>query len=215
MRILLTLLLSFLVTSFAFSPSSEIPRRSLSVHRAYITDRRGAGQQDRSKRQERVGQLVISELSRIIHSGHTGKADYLDDDLRQRVSIVKANVSPDLRQARISVSVRDSPDSDHDVDKRRAYSWLVESAKYLRHELAKKMSHMKFSSPTLHFVRVDVGAAVDVMDLIDKISTGDDTRKGDLLDIPSGVVNGVDFDMEFDDDEWDDEDDWEDDDDVF
>lgn len=168
---------------------------------------------DKSKRQYRVGQLVQSELGRILHSGIIkGDADYIDDELRKRISIVSVDVSPDLRQARVTVSVRKSPVSDDNpvVDKRRAYSWLVENTKPLRHTLAQKMSHMK-TSPNLTFVQVDVGAAVDVMYLIDKVSSGfERERIGNLGedDSPiSGYVNGMDFDEEFDEDDWEDEDD--------
>lgn len=166
---------------------------------------------DRSKRQERVGQVVLTELSTLLHRGDLGTSDYLEGNLRQRISIVKADVSPDLRQARISVSIRDDPNtdaSDAAMDKRRAYSWLVRNAKPLRHVLSKRMSHMKSSSPMLQFVRVDVAAAVDVMYLIDKVSKGNAKREGTLIDAPpSGVVGGIDFDEEFDEDEWDEDDD--------
>jgi ribosome-binding factor A len=117
---------------------------------------------ERSKRQFRVNQLVQTELGKIIHTGLIkGDAEYLEDELRQRISIVSVDVSPDLRQARVSTSVRSSSNADTNmaVDKRRAYSWLVENSRPLRHSLAQKMSHMK-TSPSLSFVQVDVAAAV-------------------------------------------------------
>lgn len=137
---------------------------------------------ERSKRQERVGHLVQTELSRIIHSGNIkGQLEFLEDETRKCISVVKADVSPDLRQARISVSIRASPrrqsSSDEDdgsnavIDKRRAYSWLVQNTKPIRHTLAQKMSHMK-TCPNLSFVQVDVGAATDVMYLIEQVSKG-------------------------------------------
>lgn len=72
--------------------------------------RNGGGRQDdRSKRQFRVGELVKTELARILHSGIIkGDASYLDNELRQRISIVGVDISPDLRQARVSVSIRGS-----------------------------------------------------------------------------------------------------------
>lgn len=169
---------------------------------------------DRSKRQYRVGQLVQTELGRILHSGIIkGDAEYIDDELRRRISIVSVDISPDLRQARVTVSVRKSSTSDDNpvVDKRRAYSWLVENTKPLRHSLAQKMSHMK-TSPTLTFVQVDVGAAVDVMYLIDKVSSGyQRERIGEYGEDDSSVsnrfVDGMDFDEEFDEDDWEEEDD--------
>jgi len=199
------------------------------------SDRRGGGYRDqrsspRSKRQERVGHLVQTELSRIIHSGSVKGRDvsHLDDGIRQRIGIVSADVSPDLRQARISVSIRGSAPgrreqalpADDAVDKRRAYSWLVTNTKAIRHALAQRMSHMK-ACPSLTFVQVDVSAAVDVMYLIDQVSKGKYKRSedADLLDgmeyeeddddndMPSGVVGGVDFDQEIDDEDWEEEDD--------
>ena len=177
---------------------------------------------DRSKRQERVGQLVQTELSKILHSGHIKGYDveYLDDELRQRISVVKSDVSPDLRQARISVSVRaavvvaaNEEDNSRSpaVDRRRAYAWLVRHTKQLRHTLAQRLSHMK-SCPTLSFQQVDVSAAVDVMHLIDKLSSSENVKRQnmnlfDADDMARGIVGGMDWDEEEDDD--DDDTDWE------
>jgi ribosome-binding factor A len=140
----------------------------------------------RSKRQERVGHLVRSELASILHSGviKGSNVEYLEDELRRRISIVNADISPDLRQARVSISIRRGEDADnYVVDQRRAYSWLVSSTKAIKHSLAQRMSHMK-SCPNLTFVQVNVGAAVDVMYLIDKISKGykrETIKEEDLL----------------------------------
>ena len=171
-------------------------------------------EKERSKRQERVGHFVRTELSKILHSGIIkGDADMLEDDLRQRISVVNADVSPDLMQARITVSVRNSNDAEANsmVDKRRAYSWLVRNTKPIRHTLAQKMAHMK-TCPNLSFAQVDVAAAVDVMYLIDKVASGYKRERigeyGENDDsIPRGFVQGIDFDEEFDEDDFDDEDD--------
>jgi len=200
---------------------------------------------------------VKIELSKIIHSGEiSGFVDgYLEDQLRQRISIVSTNVSPDLKQVRVSVSIRndrittpaptdttsdtaptsasqeekendeffdgydeaeynDEFDDEYDtdpgftsfknndyiIDQRRAYSWLVKNTKPLRHTLAQKMSHMK-TSPNINFAQVDVAAAVDVMNLIDKVSKGYTRETIDEM-VPSGVVQGVDLDEKYDEDEW-------------
>lgn len=156
---------------------------------------------ERTKRQERVGHLVRVELSRILHSGNLkGKnAVHLDDELRKRISVVNVDISPDLRQARVSVSVRPSSPEDADVDRRRAFSWLVKNTKPLRHTLAQQMSHIKASAPVLSFSQADVAAAVDVMYLIDKIAAGNDQREtvdvfGRENSVPRGIVGGMDFD---------------------
>lgn len=162
------------------------------------------GGNDRSKRQERVGHLIRTTLSTILHKGVIkGDADYLEDDLRQRISVVNADVSPDLRQARITVSIRKTLSSKDGgdnpaVDRRRAYSWLVQNTKAIRHTLAQKLSHMK-SVPNLTFAQVDVSAAVDVMYLIDKVASGYKREAvgdfgGDDDSLPRGMLDGIDFD---------------------
>ena len=193
----------------------------------------GGGDRLSSKRQERVGHLVRTELSQILHSGiiRGRNVEYLDDITRKRISVVAADVSPDLRQARITVSIRGdprpkttaatmeeddavsdaatSPSTNTALDKRRAYSWLVTHAKQIRHTLAQRMSHLK-TCPTLTFVQVDVGAAVDVMYLIDKVAQGykreslehefDEDEDDEYL--PTGILGGVDFDQDIDEEEW-------------
>ena len=200
----------------SLTTSSTLPTRSDTSLFALYSPGRSASRsgKDRSKRQYRVGQLVQTELGRILHSGIIkGDVDYIDDELRRRISIVSVDIAPDLRQARVTVSVRKSTMSEDNpvVDKRRAYSWLVENTKPLRHTLAQKMSHMK-TSPTLTFVQVDVGAAVDVMYLIDKVSSGYQRERigefgEDDSSVPRGYVDGMDFDEEFDEDDWEEEDD--------
>ena len=81
----------------------------------------------------------------------------------------------------MTVSVMGTQDRKQDIiAKRRAYAWLVRSTKSIRHSLAQKMKHMK-ASPDLTFVQVDVGAAVDVMQLIEKVSKG--YKRNDVLEM--------------------------------
>jgi len=209
---------------------------------------------DRTKRQERVGQVIRSEIATVIQNGYVKNMDgrELDDSLRRRINVVNADVSPDLRQARITVSiikshvVRDSvveeeegndeggnEDEDDDeefeeyivssnnnrsgdaaVDRRRAYAWLVKNSKQIRHSIAQRLSHMK-SVPQLSFVQVDVGAAVDVMNLIDKVSNGKYKREvvgiyGQNDDeLPVGMYLKSEDGGDDDDEDWEDEEDWE------
>lgn len=166
------------------------------------------GGRERSLRQERVGHVVRSEIAKILHNGVIkGDPDHIDAELRERISVVNADVSPDLRQARITVSVMKSNNEElsHAVDQRRAYSWLVRNTKPIRHTMAQKLSHMK-TVPNLSFVQVDVAAAVDVMYLIDKISSKGYKREDSDESLPTGVYGGIDFDEDDDDEDWDDED---------
>jgi len=187
------------------------------------------GRDERSKRQFRVGELVRTELARILHTGLIkGDATYLEQELRQRISIVSVDVSPDLRQARISVSIRSvikkrNNDNEKDdeaetmyyeddpvVDKRRAFSWLVDNTKPLRHTLAQRMSHMK-TSPDLSFSQVDIAAATDVMYLIDKVSKGYERESIGEYEF----LGEFDEEDDDDDDDFDDGDDWDEVDDDF
>lgn len=219
---------------------------------------------DRSKRQERVSQIVRTEIATIIQLGYPIKNQYneINDELRRRINVVNADVSPDLRQARITVSImkrrqesmeeedeeeydeeydEDEEDYDEDeedyeeeeddikikqvfpesyarngdavVDRRQSYAWLVRNTKPIRHALSQRLSHMK-TIPNLTFVLADVGAAVDVMNLIDKVSKGNYKRDdigmfgGDNDNLPAGMYleKENDSDYEWIDDE--DDDDW-------
>ena len=191
-------------TSSSFQPLQQYNSQhtsSTTLHMAYgkygngrSSSRYAAG--DRTKRQERVGHVVRTEIASILHKGFIkNDNDPIEDELRRKINIVHCDVSPDLRQARVTVSVMSGKDRKMDaIAKRRAYAWLVRSTKAIRHSLAQRMKHMK-ASPDLTFVQVDVGAAVDVMQLIEKVSTG--YKRADVLE------------MEFeDDDDWEDEADW-------
>ncbi len=217
---------------------------------------------DRSKRQERVGHIVRTEIATIIQLGYPIKKQMneIDDELRRRINVVSADISPDLKQARITVSIikrtksnvdeieddfeefyddeeeedefdeefeEDEFDEDEDeelklkqvfpagssnngnsiVDRRRSYAWLVKNTKQIRHALSQRLSHMK-TIPNLTFVLADVGAAVDVMNLIDKISKGNYKRDdiglfgGDDDQLPPGMY------LESEMDEYDDEYEW-------
>jgi ribosome-binding factor A len=171
------------------SPTSDRTSTSSALHMAYNSNNSGRynDNNQRTKRQERVGQVVRTELANILHRGHiqylnnnNAAADDgegsgpLEDELRRRISIVNADVSPDLRRARVTISIIGRKDRKQSeiIDKRRAYAWLIRNTKSIRHALSSKMAHMKGGSPELTFVQVDVGAAVDVMNLIDKVSNG-------------------------------------------
>mmetsp|Transcript_1777 Transcript_1777/g.2398 ORF Transcript_1777/g.2398 Transcript_1777/m.2398 type:complete len:233 (+) Transcript_1777:16-714(+) len=212
------LVLSLLVsTTVAFQTPlkngvvSDKTYKNSALHMAYYTKGNHGrstprGGRERSLRQERVGHVVRSEIASILHRGVIkGDADFIDTELRERISVVNADVSPDLRQARITVSVMKSNDEDnnHAVDRRRAYSWLVRNTKPIRHTMAQRLKHMK-TVPNLSFIQADVSAAVDVMYLIDKVSTSGYRRDDIDSSVPQGVFGGIDFDD--DDDDWDDED---------
>jgi len=211
------LIFSYTISSIIYNPSYSFagmrynhPSTKTTISMTYGRGRsssfpsRGKSS-EKSKRQERVGHLVRSEIATIIHQGYSIKSeDIIEDELRQKISVVDVNMSPDLRQARITISVIGK----ETIEKRRAYSWLVKSSKQIKHALAQRTSHMK-SCPNLTFVHADVGSAVDVMNLIDKISK--EGYKRESIDLFDGYDDDDDWIDDFDDDE--DEDDYIDDDD--
>jgi ribosome-binding factor A len=118
-----------------------------------------------SKRQARVSQLLTSELATIIRQGHQVKmgAKPLADSLRAKISVVDVSVSPDLRNARIFISVYGDR-----LEKREAYAWCVRNSSGIRFALSQRLKDMK-GVPELTFQQTDVSAAVDVMHLIDQV----------------------------------------------
>ncbi|GMH87147.1 hypothetical protein TrVE_jg6883 [Triparma verrucosa] len=140
------------------------------------SDRKANSATIKSKRQNRVGETVRSEIAQILFNGYEVKTDsMLDANLRSQISVLDADVSPDLRQARISVSILSAPQHEDtdvlppEIAKRRIFSWLTQNTPQIRHALAQRLSHMK-GIPHLTFVLSDIGGAVSVMNLIDKIS---------------------------------------------
>lgn len=109
------------------------------------------------RRTARVGQLVQQEVSGIIRSGTIHGPRAIQERLRHMISIIDVDVSPDLRNARIKVSVIGDR-----KDKVSAMRWLKEAETPIRHVMAQELSAMR-RVPRLSFMFVDVGKAVDVM----------------------------------------------------
>ncbi|GMI35653.1 hypothetical protein TeGR_g13852 [Tetraparma gracilis] len=137
-----------------------------------------------TKRQSRVSQLLRSTLASIIFDGYcirsSPSTSPLPANTRLAINVIAADVSPDLRNARVTVSVISSPTVDA-AAKREAFAWLAANAGPIRHACAQRLSHMK-TVPELTFKMTDVGAAVDVMNLIDRIAAGDDIRDDVVYD---------------------------------
>jgi len=131
---------------------------------------------DNSKRQNRVSQLVRSELASLIFGGSSIKSPKTSSPiagaLRQSINIIAADVSPDLRNCRVTVSIM-STTGVTAASKREAFAWLTVNTSAIKHSLAQRLKYMK-RVPNLLFVLTDVGKAVDLMHLIDSISRGDD-----------------------------------------
>lgn len=121
---------SICITSVGFEYRYDLGTEQTNYYRIFIIFNRESSYSDScSPSTVYVAQflrhIIITsiELGKILHQGSASRAEYLDADLRQRISVVKADVAPDLRQARISISVSGSfAREDTAMDKRRAYA---------------------------------------------------------------------------------------------
>ncbi|EGB08940.1 hypothetical protein AURANDRAFT_63469 [Aureococcus anophagefferens] len=165
------------------------------AHRPAVAVRMGRGSRgmareevDRSRRQSRVAQLVRSELATVIRDGaflvKTG--DRVDAEVLKSTSVLDVSVSPDLRAATATITTLGDTSA-----KREAFSWLVKNERSVRYALAKRLKHSK-RVPAVTFRKADVSAATKLMDLIDRAA--DDGGDGG-----AGVIDGLDFDLDLDD----------------
>lgn len=127
-------------------------------------DEYNSGKQGPSKRQLRVSNLVQIDLQEIIHEGYTIKTkDEIEDKLRKKISVVEVDVSPDLAQAKVFISVYGET-----FEKREAYIWLVKNTKKIRHALVQKMKGMK-RVPEIRFKQTDLSKGVDMYVLLENL----------------------------------------------
>ena len=110
-----------------------------------------------TRRTSRVGQVVQAELATVIRQGNVRGKQKCPAGLEQMISIVDVDMSPDLRNARVKVSVIGQR-----RDKVSAVRWLRTNVRGFRHALAQRNRQMK-RVPMLTFDHVDVGAATDMM----------------------------------------------------
>jgi ribosome-binding factor A len=97
-----------------------------------------------------------SELSSVIRSGNVRGSKRIPGGLQQLISVVDVDMSPDLTNARVKVSIIGDR-----KDKISAVRWLQSSARAIRYELAQRLRHMK-RVPQLSFTHVDIGAATEL-----------------------------------------------------
>ena len=145
-----------------------------------------------SRRPNRVGQVIRSELATIFASGDVRGAKRIPAGLNKLISIVDIDMSPDLRNARVKVSIIGDR-----KDKISAVRWLQGNTKSIRHEMAQRLKGMK-RVPQLSFTHVDVGAAVDMMVKLEQLSV--DRRRAENERGEGGEDDySLDFDAEDDD----------------
>jgi len=122
------------------------------------------GAREAGRRSSRVAQVVRSELATVLRQDSVRGPKRCPGRVRQMISLVDIDVSPDLRNARVKFSVLGDRQ-----DKVTATRWVLGNAGGIRMALAGRLRQMK-RVPALNFQHVDVGKAVDVMVLLDQLS---------------------------------------------
>ena len=146
----------------------------------------------RSIKYERMNDEVMREVSRII------SRDIKDPRIHPMTSVLSADVSPDLHNARIYVSVFGGEE-----ERKKTAQGLKSAAPAIRHMLAKNMNMM--IAPQLSFVvddTIEYEAAIAAK--IKKVSEENRLNDENRLDEENEDFDSFD-DEEFDDEEFDDE----------
>lgn len=92
------------------------------------------------------GQRLSSEYQKAVYEVISKKLKYKTDKIRGIVSVTKADVSPDLKNAKIYVSVL----AKDPAEARATFETIKENAGFIRYELA-HMMQMR-TVPELHFL---------------------------------------------------------------
>src|ERR1700674_1031704 len=114
-----------------------------------------------SYRADQVGEQVREEIMSIIRRE-------LKDPRIGFVSITSVRMSPDLRQARVRVSVLGNPEQ-----QRESLAGLVSARGLIRHELGRRLQNLKFS-PELRFeLDSSIEYAVHISELLKEVLPAD------------------------------------------
>ena len=92
------------------------------------------------------GQRLSSEYQKAVYEVISTKLKYKTDKIRGIVSVTKADVSPDLKNAKIDISVLGK----NAEEAKQTFDAICEGAGFIRHELA-HMMQMR-TVPELHFL---------------------------------------------------------------
>ena len=92
------------------------------------------------------GQRLSSEYQKAVYEVISTKLKYKTDKIRGIVSVTKADVSPDLKNAKIYISVLGK----NAEEAKQTFDAICEGAGFTRHELA-HMMQMR-TVPELHFL---------------------------------------------------------------
>lgn len=140
---------------------------------------------------------MVSELAKILRQGKGIRTkDKIADDILSKITVVDVDISPDLRSANVVISVYGDV-----LQKREAYAWCVKNTKAIRMALAANLKGMK-RVPELYFKDTDIGAAVDLMALIERVTKEDEENAMARGDAMPGFTDDDSFTFDFNDVEY-------------
>jgi len=115
-----------------------------------------------TRRTERINDLIREELSDLL------RRSVKDPRLQSFVTVTEVEVTPDLRHAKVFISVLGTEEEKHDV-----FKALESAGGFLRHELGERV-HLR-RAPELDFRRDDTMEKADrIMRLLKEVNaTGD------------------------------------------
>jgi ribosome-binding factor A len=120
-----------------------------------------------SYRTDQVGEQVREEIMSIIRRD-------LKDPRIGFVSITAVRMSPDLRQARVRVSVLGDPEQ-----KKTSLQGLISAKGVIRHELGRRLENLKFS-PELRFeLDPSIEYSVHINELLKEVLPAGDKNQED------------------------------------
>jgi ribosome-binding factor A len=130
-----------------------------------------------SYRTDQVGEQVREEIMSIIRRD-------LKDPRIGFVSITGVRMSPDLRQARVRVSVLGDPEQ-----KKSSMQGLISAKGVIRHELGRRLQNLKYS-PELRFeLDPSIEYSVHINELLKEVLPAGDGSEGS----PRNPAEGSDF----------------------
>ena len=116
-----------------------------------------------TRRTERLNELIREEISELI------RRQAKDPRLDCFLTVTKVNASPDLRNAKVFISIMGTEE-----EKKKAMSGLASASGFFHHELMKRLSLRR--TPQLSFHQDDsIERATHVLDLMKEIAASEDT----------------------------------------
>ncbi|GJQ08944.1 hypothetical protein GpartN1_g735.t1 [Galdieria partita] len=150
-----------------------LTKRHCYVRDAYLRDKGAAGLTSRYKkdfrprtvrRPFRISSLLKRELADILQKYSLQDNRILSEQIFGLISVVRVDVSPDLRNAKAFISVTGS-----DTQRIATYQWLQEERKSIKYELSQRIREIRYI-PEIRFEESQLGETMKTLDILDRLS---------------------------------------------